>query len=64
MNRLDLRVVRLEQHARRPRPRLSHEDALAELDADPRPPLGDPGFSDEELDAEWTKLVNDGSGGR
>ena len=53
MNRLSLRVVSLEQQARHAR-RLSHEDALAALDADPQPP---PDFSDAELDAEWRRLV-------
>ena len=53
MNRLSLRVVSLEQDARHVQ-RLSHEDALAALDADPRPL---PDCSDDELDAEWTRLV-------
>ncbi len=43
---------------------LGHEEALAELDADPRPLPDDPGFSDEELDAEWARLTGAWSEGR
>ena len=53
MNRLALRVVSLEQDARHVR-RLSHEDALAALDSDPRPL---PDCTDAELDAEWNRLL-------
>ena len=53
MNRISLRVVSLEQDARHAR-RISHEEALAALDADPRP-LSE--FSDAEMDAEWRWLV-------
>ena len=63
MNRLAPRVVKLEQDAPHVR-RLSHEDALAELDAGPRPLPDDPGFSDEELDAAWARLTGAWSEGR
>ena len=55
MNRLTFRIVALEQDARHLR-RLSHEDALAALDAVPWS-LTD--FSDAELDAEWRQLVTE-----
>ncbi len=58
MSPLKLRVVKLEQDVRQVR-RISHEDALAELDADPGPYPDGPDFSDEELDAEWTWLVGE-----
>ena len=53
MNKLAPRVTSLEQDARHVR-RLSHEDALKVLDADPGPL---PDFSDPEIDAEWRRLV-------
>ena len=57
MNRLSLRVVSLEEDVPHVRQRISHEDALAALGADPRPLPDLADFSDAELDAEWTRLV-------
>jgi hypothetical protein len=53
--RLVSRVERLEQRRDR-RHHLTHEEALAVLDADPQPLRDGPGFTDAELDAEWNRL--------
>ncbi len=59
MNPLASRVAKLEQDVRP----ITHEEALAELDAGPDPnPL--PDFTGEELDAEWARLTGEWSEGR
>jgi hypothetical protein len=55
--RLACRVERLELERKRDRRRpLSHEEALAWLDAHPEAFRDEPALTDEELDEAWNRL--------
>lgn len=58
MSRIALRVMALEQDARHVR-RLSHVEAIAELDAHPCPHPDGPRLTDAELDAVWNRRMRE-----